>query len=49
MLKVVIERPNGTTYTQEIEYDEKEPVSVALERAKRLLGPNYWIVSWYVS
>ena len=49
MLKIVIERPDGTTYTQEIEYDGKESLRVALARAKRLLGPDYWIVDWYVN
>ena len=47
-LFVLVERPYGTTYWQEIEWRENESIKTAIGRAKRMLGKSYWICDWRV-
>ena len=44
---VVIERPDGTTYTQQVGIEECETISDALNRLQRMLGDEYLICDFY--
>ena len=47
-LFVLIERPDETTYKQEIEWRLGETVKSAISRCKKMLGRSYWICDWYI-
>ena len=48
-LYCIVERPDGTTFEQEIDWREGESVKTALGRYKKMLGKSYWICDWYIA
>ena len=46
-IMVVIERPDGTTYTQQVGIEGRETISDALNRLQRMLGEEYLICDFY--
>ena len=43
----VVERSNGTTFRQLLDYRENESARECLARYKRMLGKSYWICDWW--
>ena len=43
----IIERPDGTTYEQQVTLKENETPEDACKRLQRTLGRSYWVVDWY--
>lgn len=48
-LFVLVERQDGSTYEQEIEWRDNESVATALTRFKKVLGRGYHICDWYIA
>ena len=48
-LFVLIERPDGSTFEQEIEWREGESIKTALGRYARRIGKDYWICDWWLA
>ena len=45
-LNVVIERQNGTTFTQEVIVKDGQTIKQALNEYKKMLGKGYYICDW---
>ena len=46
-LNVVIERQDGTSYTQLVEVKEGKTIKQALKECKDMLGKGYYICTWW--
>ena len=43
----IIERPDGTTYTQQVTVEEHETIDDALNKLQRMLGRKYLVCDYY--
>lgn len=47
-IMLIIERPDGTTYEQEVTVKDNETIEQALVRCERVLRSDYYICTYYV-
>lgn len=46
-IAAIIERPNGTTYEQQVLVKPNETIDEALNKLKRVLGKSYYVCDYY--